>query len=172
MKEKVDTSILREANEFHSTLLKWFKESSIKGQNHDVYHMIYFSAHMYGKSIKFESIESKYYLSLKCLPKEDWHPKCENYKIEIEKEEWEKFEEMIYEFDFWTVNQFNERREVLDGVVYYLEGVRPEAKKCNKKTYRMIARGSPEFDKMGALCDYIRSYEDILAFRYKIRELE
>ena len=172
LKEEVDTMIMRAATESHSRLLDLFNESSIKGKNNNVYHMIYFSAHMYGKSIKIENKDSKYYLSLKCLPQKEWNPKCHNYKIEIEKEEWDKFEEMIYEFDFWTDKQFKARKGVLDGDSYFLEGIRPEAEKCGKRTHRLIGRGSPQFDKMGALCDYISAYEDILAFSYKIREIE
>ena len=79
---------------------------------------------------------------------------------------------MIYEFNFWTEKQFKPREDVLDGYVYFLEGNRPEAKTCNKRTYQFIVRGSPQFDKIGALGDYIIQFEELLALNFNSRKIE
>lgn len=50
---------------------------------------------------------------------------------------------------------------------YILEGNRPAAIECGKKSFKLVARGSPGYDKMGALCGYILDYEDQLAFNYR-----
>ena len=71
------------------------------------------------------------------------------------------------EFNFWTEKEFKVNTDVLDGYAYFLEGNRPEAEKCNKKTYKLVALGSPRYDKIGALCDYILEYEDQLKFKYE-----
>jgi hypothetical protein len=47
------------------------------------------------------------------------------------------------------------------------QGNRPEAEKCNKKTYKLVGRGSPRYDKIAALCESILEYEDQLKFRYE-----
>lgn len=166
-KEISDTSLRKEAFDYQKNLLENFCETSVKGLNYEAYHLQFYSAHGYGKSVKFEHKKGVYSIAVKCLTKEDSLPDCKAYQIRIDREEWNKLEQMIYEFDFWTAEDFRSNKGVLDGYAYLLEGNRPEAKKCDKKTYKLVARGSPEYDKMGALCDYILQYECQLKFRYK-----
>lgn len=94
------------------------------------------------------------------------YPDCKEYKIRIDSAEWNELERMIDEFNFWTEENFKVNKDVLDGSAYILEGNRPQAKKCGKKTYKLVARGSPRFDKIGALCGYILDYEEQLKFKY------
>lgn len=167
LNEKLDSALINSAIEYRTDLINRFGETSIKGLAYNAYHFQSFSAHGFGQSIKFEKNESGCFLSKKCITKLDWLPDCENYQMKISEEEWIQLEAMIYDFNFWTVQQFKERRGVLDGFVYFLEGNRPEAKKCNKKAYRLIGRSSPNYDKMGALCQYIGEYEQQLLFKYE-----
>jgi hypothetical protein len=162
-----DTSLAREAFDYQKIMLEKFGETSIKGLNYEAYLLQFYSTHGYGKSVKFENKNGVYAITVKCNGKVDWVPDCKEYKIRINREEWNVLENMIYEFDFWTVEDFKVKRDVLDGSAYFLEGNRPEAERCNKKTYKLIARGSPDFDKMRALGDYIFDYEDQLKFRYE-----
>ncbi len=165
-----DSILQQEARKYQNILLERFNETSIKEQNNKAYHLLFYSSHRFGKSIKFEQEGSNYYLSLKCILKKGWFSDRKDYKIKILKEDWDKLEEMIYEFNFWTVEQFKTNKDVLDGHVYFLEGKRPEAEKCNKRTYQFIGRGSPEYDKVGALCEYISDYEERLASNYGERK--
>jgi hypothetical protein len=172
--EKPDSSVMSEMLKYRSLLLKRFHETSIKGANITSYHLLFYSSHGYGKSIKLEQKKNACFLKVKCFFKEeikqdaeDWFPDCKDYSTEISKDEWYKFEGLITNFNFWTAEQVDvETKGVLDGFVYLLEGNRPDAKKCGKKTYQIVARRSPEYDKMGALCGYILSYEDQLATKY------
>lgn len=173
----VDSQTIKEVYDYQDYLLKKFNDTSIKQLNYEAYHLQFYSTHGFGKAVKFERKKFEgidglyYYLSVKCLKDEDWNPDCENYVIGLEKEEWDIFEQLIYEFDFWVEeSKFLNNENVLDGYGYLLEGIRPEAKKCNKKTYQFIVRGSPEFDKMGALSEYILAYEEQLAARYGKRK--
>lgn len=164
MNEQVDTTLLREATEYRDTLLKRFKETSVKRLHHTAYHMMYYSSHGFGASIKFEKNESSCYLKVKCLSTNDWKPECDrSYEMQITEEEWMEFEAMIDEFDFWTAKQLNEKREVLDSYAFIIEGVRPDAGICGKRTYRLLGRSSPRFDKIGDLCEHIIDYERTLA---------
>lgn len=166
-KEVSDTSLAKGAFDYQKILLERFAETSVKGLNYEAYHLQFYSSHGYGKSVKFENKNSVYSIAVKCRTKDDWLPDCKEYEIGIDKEEWNELECMIYEFNFWTEEDFKTNKDVLDGYVYILEGNRPEAKKCNRKTYKLVARGSPRYDKIGALCSYILEYEDQLKFKYE-----
>jgi len=166
LKWNIDSNLVKGAFEYQEYLLEKFGENSVKDLNHEAYHLQYYSSHGFGKLIKVEKKLDGYSISVKCSGKKDLNPECKEYQIGIKKEEWEEFENLIYEFNFWTAEDFREARKVLDGDSFLLEGNRPEAEKCNKKNYKLIARGSPRFDKMGALCEYIFEYEYQLKFKY------
>lgn len=167
--EVFDSSLFKSAVDYQNILLKRFDENSVKGLNFEAYHLQFYSSHGYGKSVKFENEYGIYSIAVKCRTTEYWLPDsdCKEYQIEIDSAEWNELEKMVYEFDFWTVKNFKTNKDVLDGYVYLLEGNRPQAEKCNKKTYKLVARSSPRFDKMGALCDYILEYEEQLKFKYE-----
>lgn len=158
--------LFQQAIEEKDSLLEDFNETPIKNLDHTAYHLLFYSSHGYGRSIKVEQKDSTYLLSQKNIPREGWFPERENYQIRISEEEWAEFEAMIYEFDFWTAQHMKINQDVLDGFVYFLEGNRPSAKKCKKRTYQLLVRGSPEYDKIGALCDYILRYEEELSLKY------
>ena len=166
-KEVSDTSLVRKVFDYQKFLLEKFGETSVKGLNYEAYHLQLHSSHGHGKSVKFEKKNNGCSITVKCKTKGEWLQDCKEYAIGIEREEWDELEKMIYEFNFWTEEDFKTNENVLDGFTYLLEGNRPEAKKCNKKTYKLIARGSPMYDKIGALCEYIFEYEDQLKFRYE-----
>lgn len=168
-KEVSDTSLAKEAFGYQKYLLEKFDEQSVKGLNYEAYHLQFYSSHGYGKSVKFENKNSVYSIAVKCITQGDWLPDCREYKIGIDREEWNELERMIYEFNFWTEEDFKTNKDVLDGYVYILAGNRPEAKKCNKKAYKLVGRSSPGYDKIGALCGYILDYEDQLKFKYEQR---
>jgi hypothetical protein len=165
--ETVDSSLIREAFEYQEILLERFGESSVKGLNHEAYHLQFYSSHGYGKSVKFEKKVGSYSISVKYKSKKEWFEDCKEYRIRIDEEEWNELEKMIYEFDFWTVEDFRVTKDVLDGYAFLLEGNRPKAEKCNKKSYKLVGRGSPRYDKMEALCENILMHESQIKFRYE-----
>jgi hypothetical protein len=169
---QIDSNFLVGAFEYKDRLIKKFGETPIKDLNYSAYHLQFFSSFGFGQSIKFEKKDFGYLLSVKCITKEGYLQDCNEYQAIIDEEDWNELEEMIYEFNFWTAQQFKKSSgDVLDGFTYCLEGNRPEAINCNKKTYQFIVRSSPRYDKIGALCDYIMRYEFNLAQKYKTRRL-
>ncbi len=163
----VDTTLLRQVNEYHQILLDTFSDNSIKETNLEGYHLLFYSSHGYGKSIKFTKANSQYNLVMKCVGNREWKDDCKQYIINIEEDEWNELEKMIYEFDFWTSDHFRANRMVLDGYAFFLEGNRPYAESCNLATNKLISRGSPRYDKIGDLCQNIIEYEGQLRFRYE-----
>lgn len=172
LNKQLDSALVRQVSEYREIILKRFSDTSIKGLSHEAYHLQFYSSHGFGKSVKFEKKEGRCSLSIKCITKGEWLTDCKNYQIGISEEEWNEFEKMIYEFNFWTEEEFRANKDVLDGFTYLLEGNRPQAETCNKRTYQLIVRGSPLYDKIGALCNYISEYEDHLAYRYGKREIK
>ena len=164
---KTDTALVVEANKNYKYLLTRFDENPIEGLNHEAYRLLFYSSFAYGKIIKFEKGNNSWSLSVKCHNYNDAAEECKEYQIGIDKEEWDEFEKMVYEFNFWTAEDFRATKNVLDGYVFFLEGNRPEAKKCKKKTYKLVGRGSPRYDRMDALCHNILAYENQIKFRYE-----
>ncbi|MEL6866152.1 MAG: hypothetical protein AAFP19_17115, partial [Bacteroidota bacterium] len=171
-KENTDSALIANAHDTHQFLLNEFNEFSLITSNHEAYHLQFYSSHGYGQSIKFEKKLDRYTLSVKCLDKKNSFSDCEAYQVDIHEEEWKILEKMIYEFDFWTTERFRVTEGVLDGNAILLEGKRPAAAKCGKRTYRLVGRGSPIYDKIGALCDNILSYEGQLLSNYKYQKWE
>lgn len=165
--EVSDTSLAKGAFDYQKYLLEKFCEESVKGLNYEAYHLQFYSSHGYGKSVRFERKNGVCSIAVKCITKEEWYPDCKEYKIRIDSAEWNELERMIDEFNFWTEEDFKVNKDVLDGYAYILEGNRPKAEKCGKKAYKLVARGSPRFDKIGALCGYILDYEGQLKFKYE-----
>lgn len=106
---------------------------------------------------------------MKCIGDEGWNDECEEYQNTIDEEEWQELEKMIYEYDFWTAQHFRSNQNVLDGYILILEGVRTGAADCNIDTHKLVARGSPQYDKIGDLCHNIIDYEQTLRMRYEDR---
>ncbi len=167
--KQVDTVLAKQAPVLRDTLLKRFEETPIKGLNYKAYHLLFYDAFRYGESIKFEINDYGCFLTVKCIKKGDYLPECLNYKTKIREEDWNQLEEMMYEFDFWTADPFRKNEGVLDGYAFLLEGNKPEAAVCGKKTYQFVGRSSPRFDKMEALCNCIMEYKEHLVFRYSQR---
>ncbi|MFM9948857.1 MAG: hypothetical protein ACKV1O_13040 [Saprospiraceae bacterium] len=167
--KQVDSVLAKQAAVFRDTLLNRFGETPIKGLNYKAYHLLFYSSHGYGESIKFEINDYGCFLTVKCIKKGDYSPECQNYKTKITEEEWNELNAMIYEFDFWTAEPFRKNEDVLDGYILFLEGNKPEAAICDQRTYQFVGRSSPRFDKMEALCEYIREYKEHLVFMYSQR---
>lgn len=165
--QQEDTLLARQAPIYRDTLLKRFSETPIEGLNYKAYRAIYWDAFRNGKSIKIEANEYGCFLTVKCSGEVVKDYNCENYQTKITEEEWNRFDQIFVEFNFWTETKYKANRNVLDGYTILLEGNRPEAEACDVKPYKLVGRGSPMYDKMGALYQYIFEYTDQLIFRYK-----
>lgn len=161
---KINTNTLYK---YYVERLEYVDEKPVKGQPYETYQLYYSTAFGYGELVRFEKKSDGCYVYRKCFAKgKDWQPNCENYQVKISMEDWTILEKMIYEYNFWTTQNFREN-EALDGYVYLLEGNRPDAEMCGMKTFNIIGRVSPRYDKMGDLCVNIRHYADELKSKYE-----
>jgi len=77
----------------------------------------------------------------------------DNKKI-LSESDWEHLQYLIYKFKFWTKKELKIREGVTDGYSYILEGYRPQAEICSKKTSKVLLRvNSPDIDNIIWLCD-------------------
>ncbi|MCZ8283911.1 MAG: hypothetical protein O9353_00510 [Bacteroidia bacterium] len=157
-----DTSSLRTALKQRLVLIKEFNDTISPDIDSNYYHLILYSTFHEGTAVKFIKKGGAHFMSVKTL-RPDSSLKLEVYYTKISKNEWDKLETMIDNFDFWTEEQFT-YNEVLDGYTFYLEGNRSSD---NGKLHRLVGRGSPRYDKIGALCNYILDYQESLVFQYR-----
>ena len=165
--EIIDTSLINGLSEYNLRTTKSFNENSIKGLKYEAYQFQFYSSHGFGRLIRFDKKIGGCSIRVKCKNKEGWDLDCKEYYIGIGEENWNELEKMIYEFNFWTAENYRGNNNVLDGYIYFLEGNRPDAEKCNKKTYKLVGRGSPKFDKIEALCENILKYEEQLKSEFE-----
>lgn len=168
--ESIDSSMTDETLIFHKNLLKSFDEPSVKDFQYESYQVISYSTHGYGRLINFFQLHGGFILKVRCLLNKNWFTDCEDYILHIEQKEWDLLVKMIYEFDFWTEEEFRGNDEVLDGHIFFLEGNRPHAARCDKKTYKLIGRGSTQYDKIKSLCENILEYKEQLQFENEQRK--
>lgn len=72
----------------------------------------------------------------------------------LSESEWAHLQYLIYKFEFWTEKEMKIREGVTDGYSYVLEGCRPQAKLCSKKTNKLLLRvNSADTDNIKWLCD-------------------
>ncbi len=162
-----DSVMLLKAQQYRDLLLERFNETPVQGSKHNSYHFLYYCAHGYGKSIKVEVKEGAYFLTVKCVAKEGWPFDCNNYQVQISETEWNDFENTISRSDFWSAKRLGVRNEnVLDGSVYIIEGNRPDAAKCDKRTYQFVGRQLLGLDTLDILYHSIEQYETALAAKY------
>lgn len=164
--DKIDSADAKNIYVYLDTLIKRFEETPIKGLDYKAYHLFYMSAFGFGQSIKFEINQIGCFLTVKCIKTSYSSPDCKDFKTKITEDEWNVLEALIYEFDFWKAEPFRNNKSVLDGNGYVLEGNRPYPIFCDPITYKLVARGSPRFDKIEALCYEIMEYKEQLVFRY------
>lgn len=158
----LDTASVRMALKHHLDLIKEFNDTISTDIDSNYYRLILYGAFRNGTAVTFVKKGNDYFMSVKTLD-QDSTPKLKKYSTKIDKEEWGQLENMVDNFNFWTEEQFT-FNEVLDGYVFYLEANRFSD---NQKIHRIVGRGSPHYDKIGALCHYIIDFQESLVFKYK-----
>mgnify|MGYP000707237000 CR=1 FL=1 len=173
IKNELASTEIEELFTYKENFLIRFNDTSIQNLPYESYHLFYYSSFSHGKTIKLEKRNDGFIkLSVTCYDKykSESNFECKKYHMGIIEEEWKVFENMIYDYNFWTEKDIIKTKEVLDGYGFILEGIRPEAEKCNKRTHHILFRGSPEYDKIGTLCYYLMDYEEKLARKYGHRK--
>mgnify|MGYP000156119529 FL=1 len=65
----------------------------------------------------------------------------------ISMEKWNEFQRLISASKFWTLSLKKDKRVFLDGTEFILEGSRPQASSCGKRTYQIYGDISPKGDE-------------------------
>jgi len=63
------------------------------------------------------------------------------------KEKWLAFEDLIYASKYWTLLRCEESNSI-EGIGYFLEASRPQARLCNKRTHQIVLRQAPAKDDL------------------------
>lgn len=74
---------------------------------------------------------------------------------------WNEFENLLYKANYWTLSQPEDNKGI-GGRTYLLEGYRPQALRCNKRTYHLILRWSPDPGPIRDVLDTLISYSNFL----------
>jgi hypothetical protein len=160
-----DSTLTKRVLWFRTKLIERFNDSIPNGIDSNYYYLIFASSFGNGTTVKFTRKGDTYFLYVKTLNPNDSITRLTQYVTEIDKGDWDQLENMVNEFDFWSATHFKYKK-VLDGYTYFLEGSRISN---NMRIHQLVGRGSPEYDKIGALCDYIMDYQERLVFKYKQR---
>ncbi len=163
IEKKVDSAMLSTALKGRDELLRRFDETPIRTSDHPCYHLLYYSQFGgYGRSIKVEQKDGRFFLTVKCVSTDGRYPNCENNELEILAEEWYELENIMTDFSFWKAEALDDHIDPLDSSLYILEGIRPDAAYCDKKSYQFVARHHVGYDNIDALCMRIVQYEEAI----------
>lgn len=141
---------------------------TIPNKKYDYYYLIYYNAFDEGKSIQFIKKGDRYFLTEKVRDPREGAPLFTHFSMKLNDEEWKRIENMVDDFDFWTEKQFK-HNQVLDGYQYYLEVNKSTG---NEKKHRIVGRSSPQYDKIGALCEYIIRFKQLLILNYESNKIK
>lgn len=148
----------------YSEILKLFSTNSISVSSGATYQLYFYSSHGFGKSLLLErKDDNKFYLSMKCIGRWSEEYECENYQTEIKGKDWQIFESMINEYDFWDEKLYRASEDdMLDGYTYILVGQKLGQDSAGLITSRIVVRNSLPFDKINSLCEHMFTYESHL----------
>ena len=161
-----DTSFDRyqkETSKIYAEILQDMGESSVEDAPKEAYLFTFITAFHSGQSIRIEEDTVGYRIRVTCFntfsPNRPL-PDCEAYEASLPEKYWRQYLELIEEFNLWTEPRLRFDSLVTDGYTYLLEGRRPKAAPCGKRSYTLTARGSVYFDKIDALGERIFELEE------------
>lgn len=136
-------------------MVKRYNEPTMDTLDYESYRLVYgvvFSdtSHL----IRIENNHSNYRYIHKKLLRNKYEPPTvfETIEKKLLPEEWEKFIDILYQNHYWTMPKEIDRLG-LDGGVWTIEGRRPDAEICGKRSYHLVSRWSPEEGEFQNLCD-------------------
>lgn len=164
---QIDPKLLANQHKYIDYLHSKFHTQELNNNIIEGYQIMFYTAHGFGKEINLVYKGGLYYLSMKSIQKEGWTNYKKDHTTVIKKEDWDRFLDIIYEFDFWTEETQSKVNEgYLDGSVKYISGYRSEAKSCNKRDKHWILRANQEYDKISTLVSDIMDFEERIYSKY------
>jgi hypothetical protein len=150
----IDSNVIKRIHEVNNLL----NEPDFEKINFESYRLIYKKAlSNVGYLIRLDRKQKNTILTYKIFTgKNDTCSIIVNLKdesiIKLSNIEWKEFENLIYKNEFWTMQTIIDNHGV-DGTIYYLEGCRPQAITCNKRTNHLVERWSPDPGGFKEICD-------------------
>lgn len=181
--QKVDTLILDSVTKYSKNLMFQIGEPDLRFVNFESFQLIIRSPHPFpnGTFAVIRMTKNDYTCIIKTLNltdtfyRENKTPNgiIEHYEIRvvdssssnISMEKWSEFQRLISASKFWTLSLKKNNRGMLDGTEFILEGSRPEARICGKRTYQIYGDLSPNRDDFFCyLCMWLEANSN-LTFR-------
>ena len=138
---------------FDSTRLNGFKqylimlhEHEINTLNYESYRLIAHVSHVPSYIIQIENKNSIYHVTHKKLihDSDSTFVVVKQIEKQLSADEWAKFIAFIYQKNYWTLPINTNKYDVLDGGQYTIEGRRPNAEICGKRSYHLITSDHPQ----------------------------
>lgn len=147
------------------TLYSYLGEPDLETSTHESYRLLVGAAHSQEKKvIRIDHKEQTYTLSYKVFkakatPSQDIEVDIiEQNTYNLSEKEWKGFISTVYKTKYWTMPEKTEKSGY-KGVTYFIEGARPQAKACNKRTQHMTTRWNPSGWNYLTLCTSIENLE-------------
>lgn len=168
-----DLKIEFEAKGALNTLYGYLGELDYNKSTYESYRLLSGAADALTKSvIRLDHSDNGYTISYKVFtasatPDQDMAVEIvEENVYELSKKDWDVFNSLIYTKSFWTMPE-KTGRTGYKGVSYFIEGTRPQAKACNKRTQHMVTRWNPKPGNFEALSTYMETLMIIYKSKHK-----
>ena len=154
-----------EAKEGLQTLYNYLGEPDYSKSEVESYRLLSGAADELTKSIiRLDKTKSGYTISYKIFSAMATADRDMNVNIveedrfDLSEEDWNTFIKLIYDKKFWTMPEMTGKTGY-KGITYFIEGARPQAKTCDKRTEHMVTRWNPKPGHFYTICMHI---EDLL----------
>lgn len=160
-----------EAKDNLNTLYNYLNELDYSTQPFESYRLLFGSGYSPKKTVvRIDHSENGPVLSYKIFTakatpdNQDMNVEIvEENQFNLSEEDWDKFISLIYKKSYWTMPEMVGKTGY-KGVSYFIEGIRPQAKDCGKRTQHIVTRWNPSSGDFYALCNHInrllKSYQE------------
>lgn len=152
--------IEEEAKSSLRTLDTYIGEDKYRTQPYEAYRLMYGSAESVEKMlIRIGENDDGYYIINKAFTAKST-PNNQGMKVELlennvyvlDKKDWLDFQSTIYNMSYWTMPEMTNHTGYR-GVSYFIDGYRPQAKECGKRTEHLVTRWNPTADNYYAIAN-------------------
>jgi len=156
------------------------KEPMIRNSEHECYRLsVKYAMSSSSNSFLFRKAKNNMELIFKEFDYEnDEYRLIEEYRAELSEFTWDHLQYLIYKFEFWTEKEMNIQKDIRGGYSFILEGNRPAAKLCSKKSEKItVIANSNDTHKLKWLSNdlisiYLHSKMDEEWFKSKKSRIE
>ena len=162
--QKDDSLMLELATKYSNEIIDQIGEPDLKSVNYESFRLMIRLPHPFGRgtfavirmtksgyrcTIKTLNLSDTFYKEYKTPKGIIFHRQIrivDSFSSNITLEKWDEFQRLVNASKFWTLSLKKDNRVMLDGTEFLMEGSRPQAGLCGKRTYQIYGKGSPERD--------------------------